>query len=224
MSPDRQQYLSVMENRGGGEQMQAAAPGGTYAFWQPDGQSGGQTLTILNPNGPHGMPVALTRGGEQNREQKRRQQGSSPHYVGGKEKGGKSRRGGSGSSRSKTQSSQAYDSLLEEFKSKKNHRDWTVHRIEGHIVDFCKDQNGSRFLQQRIEVGDMAEKEIVKGELLSAVRILRNDVFGNYVVQKLLDFGTPSMRADIHATLHGEMLQLSLQMYGYVLLEMQMFV
>jgi hypothetical protein len=196
--------------------MQTVAPGGTYAFWQPDGQTGGQTLTILNPNGPHGGPVAVARGGEPNGEQLRRQQGGSPHYGGGraKEKGGKSRRGGAGSSRSKPQSSQSHDSLLEEFKSKKNHRDWTVHRIEGHVVDFCQDQNGSRFIQQRIEVGDMGEKDIVLRELLPAVRILRNDVFGNYVVQKLLGFGTPAMRADVHATLQGEMLQLSLQMYG----------
>jgi pumilio RNA-binding family len=82
------------------------------------------------------------------------------------------------------------------------------------VVDFCQDQNGSRFIQQRIEVGDMGEKDIVLRELLPAVRILRNDVFGNYVVQKLLDFGTPAMRADVHTTLQGEMLQLSLQMYG----------
>jgi pumilio RNA-binding family len=54
------------------------------------------------------------------------------------------------------------------------------------------------------------------GEVLPAVRRLRNDVFGNYVVQKLLDFGTPKMKDDLRETLQGEMLQLSLQMYGYV--------
>lgn len=53
-------------------------------------------------------------------------------------------------------------------------------------------------------------------EVLPAVRRLRNDVFGNYVVQKLFDFGTPKMKDDLRETLQGEMLQLSLQMYGYV--------
>ena len=53
-------------------------------------------------------------------------------------------------------------------------------------------------------------------EVLPAVSLLRNDVFGNYVVQKLFDFGTTKMKDDLRETLRGEMLQLSLQMYGYV--------
>ena len=84
----------------------------------------------------------------------------------------------------------------------------------GHVVEFCQDQNGSRFIQQRLEVGDSGEKEVVMNEVLPAVRRLRNDVFGNYVVQKLLDFGTPQMKSDLRDTLQGEMLPLSLQMYG----------
>lgn len=63
-------------------------------------------------------------------------------------------------------------------------------------------------------MGDNGEKEVVMKEVLPAIRRLRNDVFGNYVVQKLLDFGTPKMKSDIRDTLQGEMLPLSLQMYG----------
>ena len=55
-------------------------------------------------------------------------------------------------------------------------------------------------------------------EALPVISMLRNDVFGNYVVQKLLDFGTPKMRLDLQETLQGEILQLSLQMYGYVII------
>lgn len=84
------------------------------------------------------------------------------------------------------------------------------------MVEFCQDQNGSRFIQQRLEVGSVDEKELVMVEVLPAVRRLRNDVFGNYVVQKLFDFGTPGMKEDLRETLQGEMLQLSFQMYGYV--------
>jgi pumilio RNA-binding family len=65
----------------------------------------------------------------------------------------------------------------------------------------------------------MGEKEVVSKEVLPSVHILRNDVFGNYVVQKLMDFGTPAMRVDIQERLQGEMLQLSLQMYGYASLK-----
>jgi pumilio RNA-binding family len=61
--------------------------------------------------------------------------------------------------------------------------------------------------------------EILVSSLLSwqkyfPVRVLRNDVFGNYVVQKLLEFGTPLMKNQLRETLEGEMLNLSLQMYG----------
>jgi pumilio RNA-binding family len=84
----------------------------------------------------------------------------------------------------------------------------------GHVVEFCQDQNGSRFIQQILEVGDVNEKQIVISEVLPEVERLRNDVFGNYVVQKLLEFGTPEMKADLRDTLNGEMLALSLQMYG----------
>ena len=103
--------------------------------------------------------------------------------------------------------------LLDEFRSNKN-RQWTIPQIEGHVVEFCQDQNGSRFIQQRLELGDRLEQDVVVREVLPSIRRLRNDVFGNYVVQKLLDFGSPQVRASIRDTLEGEMLQLSLQMYG----------
>lgn len=93
-------------------------------------------------------------------------------------------------------------------------RDWTMFQIAGYVVEFCQDQNGSRFIQQRLEMGDPSEQQVVAKEVLPAIRRLRNDVFGNYVVQKLLDFGSSQVKTAIRDTLEGEMLQLSLQMYG----------
>ena len=40
------------------------------------------------------------------------------------------------------------------------------------------------------------------------------DVFGNYVVQKLFDNGTPKQREALASFLVGHAVQLSLQMYG----------
>ena len=105
-------------------------------------------------------------------------------------------------------------SLLEDYKAKKNNRDWTVNDVKGHVVEFCQDQNGSRFIQQRLELGDDNEKEIVVTEVLPEVEQLRNDVFGNYVVQKLWGFGTEKMKKDLRDTMIGEIVQLSMQMYG----------
>ncbi len=99
--------------------------------------------------------------------------------------------------------------LLNEIRGAKSRSQWTIHDIRGHIVEFCLDQNGSRFIQQRLEVADPNEKDAVMCEIIPAMEELHNDVFGNYVVQKLYEFGTPSMKKDLKGTLIGNMLHLS---------------
>jgi len=159
-------------------------------------------------------------GGQQHVQQHGQQHGSHQYGRGGREKGGgtpgggaRSRRGGNQARRAEPKGHSTSSPLLEEFRTNKS-RQWTVPQIEGHVVEFCQDQNGSRFIQQRLELGDRLEQDVVVREILPSIRRLRNDVFGNYVVQKLLDFGSPQVRASIRDTLEGEMLQLSLQMYG----------
>jgi hypothetical protein len=52
--------------------------------------------------------------------------------------------------------------LLEEFRAEKN-RSWTVFfDVEGRIVEFCQDKNGSRFIQQRLEVENEEKKTILR--------------------------------------------------------------
>jgi len=104
--------------------------------------------------------------------------------------------------------------LLNEIRSAKSRNQWSIHDIKGFIVEFCLDQNGSRFIQQRLEVADPVEKQAVMKEVLPAINDLLNDVFGNYVVQKLFEFGTESLLKDLKGALEGNMLKLSLQMYG----------
>lgn len=104
--------------------------------------------------------------------------------------------------------------LLQDIRAAKSRNQWTIHDIKGHVVEFCLDQNGSRFIQQRLEVADPEEKDAVMDEIIPAIKDLQNDVFGNYVVQKLYEFGTESMKRGLKGTLEGNMLLLSLQMYG----------
>lgn len=104
--------------------------------------------------------------------------------------------------------------LLNEIRAAKSRNQWTIHEIKGHVVEFCLDQNGSRFIQQRLEVADPNEKNAVMDEIIPAIKELQNDVFGNYVIQKVYEFGTDSMKKDLKGTLDGNMLLLSLQMYG----------
>ena len=104
--------------------------------------------------------------------------------------------------------------LLNEIRNAKSRTQWTIYDISGHIIEFCLDQNGSRFIQQRLEVADAAEKRAVMSEVIPNMSELQNDVFGNYVVQKLFEFGNDEMKADLKGALTNNMISLSLQMYG----------
>lgn len=210
--------------------MQGVGPSETYTYWQPlEGQVGvPQPVTILPP-GASGIPVTISPSHPSHvpssKHRQNHHQRTAPAHGGrGKEKSNKGKRnsgppsgrknGGADGKHSAGDTHISTVSLLDEFKNKKNNRDWSINDIKGCIVNFCKDQNGSRFVQQRLEVGDISEKEIVVAEVLPAIDQLRDDVFGNYVVQKLLDFGTDKMKQDLRDTLSGEMVPLSMQVYG----------
>ena len=240
--PPNQQYISIVPvQQGGGPpgHVQSANPrGGSYTYWQPPNghQNGPHTVTIVRPgevpmkvNEKMGCGANSKSGTTESQQQHKQKQrpGASSHGGRGKDKNGKGRRnsgrnngsnGGSGGVDTKpipaANQNCSNNSLLEDYKTKKNNRDWTAFDVKGHIVEFCQDQNGSRFIQQRLEVGDGDEKYIVMAEVLPEVVVLRNDVFGNYVVQKLLGFGTEKMKEDLRDTMVGEMVQLSMQMYG----------
>ena len=69
--------------------------------------------------------------------------------------------------------------------------------IQNHIVEFSQDQHGSRFIQQKLERATVAEKQLVFSEIVSAAYSLMTDVFGNYVIQKFFEFGTPEQKATL---------------------------
>jgi Pumilio-family RNA binding repeat len=215
-SDPHQQYISVMPVQGGG---------GQVTYWQhPEMQVGGMAPSpvIMAPRGGHQqVPMgrssapAIDRSPQHGGRAKGNAGTRSPSNTGGKVRGGRGAGRGRNDPHAKNNASgtPVASALLEDFRAIKN-RDWTILDIEGHVVEFCQDQNGSRFIQQRLEIGNPNEQQVVMAEVLPAVRQLRNDVFGNYVVQKLLEFGTPEMKIGLRDTLQGEMLPLSMQMYG----------
>lgn len=113
-------------------------------------------------------------------------------------------------------------------------RNYELFDIAGSIVDFARDQHGSRFIQLKLETtASDADKEMVFEEIYHGNRggipasglhdpqghavclSLMEDVFGNYVVQKLLEFGLERHRqALFHNVMRGHVLDLTLQMYG----------
>ncbi|EFJ40581.1 pumilio family protein, partial [Volvox carteri f. nagariensis] len=110
--------------------------------------------------------------------------------------------------------------LLDEFKTNKTGRKYELREILGHVYEFSLDQHGSRFIQQarggglKLECVNNEDVDAAFGEVVPRILHLMTDVFGNYVVQKFLEHGTPQHRACISKALHGHVLQLSLQMYG----------
>ena len=55
---------------------------------------------------------------------------------------------------------------------------------------------------------------MVFNEILNAAYSLMTDVFGNYVIQKFFEFGTPEQKQTLAQRVRGHVLPLALQMYG----------
>jgi len=86
--------------------------------------------------------------------------------------------------------------LLEEFRNNR-YPNLALRDLANHIVEFSQDQHGSRFIQQKLERATVAEKQMVFQEILSAAYSLMTDVFGNYVIQKFFEFGTPDQKTTL---------------------------
>lgn len=102
---------------------------------------------------------------------------------------------------------QKKSSLLEEFSSAKNTNKFALHEIEGHFVEFSKDQYGSRFIQQKLEEeATPNDKDLVFCEIYPEAYTLMTDVFGNYVIQKFFEYGTTEQKRKLGEALKGHVL------------------
>lgn len=120
--------------------------------------------------------------------------------------------------------------LLEEFRnSTARFQHIQLSELRDHIVEFARDQHGSRFIQQKLETATIEEKNIVFSEILPQAGKLMVDVFGNYVIQKFFEFGTDNQKEvgclnspSTHSCfiqllsqcLHGHVVEFAVQMYG----------
>ena len=81
-------------------------------------------------------------------------------------------------------------------------------------MEFCGDQHGSRFIQNKIENCTTEERQKVLDEILPNAYQLMTDVFGNYVTQKLFEFGDEQQKAVLAEQMENRVVQLSNQAYG----------
>jgi pumilio RNA-binding family len=104
--------------------------------------------------------------------------------------------------------------LLDDFRNNKA-RKWELTDIFGYVVEFSGDQHGSRFIQQKLEGATSDEKQAVFDEIVpdNALQLIQ-DVFGNYVIQKLFEHGTQVHKTLLATAMEGHVTNLSLQMYG----------
>lgn len=103
--------------------------------------------------------------------------------------------------------------LMEEFRSMKARR-WEIQDLVGHMVEFSRDQEGSRLIQRKLEGCSDTEKDMVFTEVFKEALGLMTDVFGNYVIQKLFEHGLSRHRKMLACVLKGNVLSLTLQTYG----------
>lgn len=82
----------------------------------------------------------------------------------------------------------------------------SLQELKGHFVECSLDQQCSRFIQQRLEEASDEEKQALFNECtgfaLRGVKLM-NDVFGNYVVQKMFEYGTLNQRRALFNDLKG---------------------
>lgn len=91
----------------------------------------------------------------------------------------------------------------------------TLRQMRGRIVEIAKDRDGSKFVQRRLQAADPAEVHIAFEEAVAGMDELWNDVYGNYILQGLLELGTDDMRDAIAGKLvDGGVVGLSTKVYG----------
>ncbi|OEJ91801.1 mRNA-binding protein PUF3 [Hanseniaspora uvarum] len=92
---------------------------------------------------------------------------------------------------------------------------YTIDYVLGNSLEFCRDQVGSRFIQEVIPKTD--DELLVKfyNEIDDSVYQLMIDVFGNYVIQKLLEtIKNQEIRNKIMEHVKGNVITLTKSQYG----------
>ncbi|KAK3302467.1 armadillo-type protein [Chaetomium strumarium] len=106
--------------------------------------------------------------------------------------------------------------LLDEFhkSSPKSNRRYELRDIIGHITEFSGDQQGSRFIQHKLETANSDEKDQVFREIEPNAIQLMKDLFGNYVIQRFFEHGNQVQKKVLAGAMKGKVVDLSKQAYA----------
>lgn len=92
--------------------------------------------------------------------------------------------------------------------------DFELDDLNGCIVEFAIDQFGSRFLQQKIEEASPESRSRAFKELRPCINQLTTHIFGNYVVQKFLEFCSNKQKRIFLSIYQGRWTKYALDLYG----------
>ncbi|KAK7014832.1 kinesin heavy chain [Favolaschia claudopus] len=105
--------------------------------------------------------------------------------------------------------------ILDEFRASGKARTWKLKDIVGYVVEFSGDQHGSRFIQTELQTASSEERQSVFDEIVPNNTLqLMQDVFGNYVIQKLFEHGTQTQKTLLANIMEKNVLHLSCNLYG----------
>lgn len=91
----------------------------------------------------------------------------------------------------------------------------TLGELRAEVLRVCKDQNGSRVIQQKMDHAPREEVEALFDDLTDQQKQeLVVDTFGNYVVQKFLDLAGVEAQDKVLVVLRGNMVTHSCDQYG----------
>lgn len=89
----------------------------------------------------------------------------------------------------------------------------SLDEFQGKLYELCKDQNGCRFLQTKLEESPL-NVTVIYNEIHTHFVDLMTDPFGNYLCQKLLERCDDSQRTSIVDVIAPEFLKICLSMHG----------
>lgn len=92
--------------------------------------------------------------------------------------------------------------------------DWPIERYVGHIYDLCRDQNGCRYLQRRLDEGQPGATAAIFRELVPHFSKLMVDPFGNYLCQKLVECCSKEQREEVLRRIGRDLVGVSMNMHG----------
>ena len=84
----------------------------------------------------------------------------------------------------------------------------------GAMLELSHDQNGCRFLQDQLDLKHAPHIALIFEAVKTDTVALATDPFGNYLIQKLLQYGTPDQRMELIALSADHMVPVALNVHG----------